>query len=105
MSYKWPDKDADELLDYTVDWASFLGTDTIKSAVWYIIDPTGVKVDFNAGATVNGLASRTNAATSTTATIYLGGGTNNYTYTIICRINTNSGITAERSVKIRIRSK
>ena len=29
MSYKWPDKDKDEILDYSVDWSRFLGDDSI----------------------------------------------------------------------------
>jgi hypothetical protein len=38
MSYKWPDKDPDEMLDYSVDWSRFLGDDTISSVTWYIYD-------------------------------------------------------------------
>jgi hypothetical protein len=30
MSYKWPDKDKDELLDYNIDWSRFLGADSFK---------------------------------------------------------------------------
>ena len=36
MSYRWPLKDPDETLDYSVDWSRFLGTATISSAVWYV---------------------------------------------------------------------
>ena len=43
MSYKWPDKDKDEIVDYSVDWSRFLKDDTITSATWYIKDTNGVK--------------------------------------------------------------
>ena len=29
MAYKWPNHDPDEVVDYSVDWSRFLGTDTI----------------------------------------------------------------------------
>jgi len=32
MAYKWPDKDPDEVVDYSVDWSRFLGDDTISAA-------------------------------------------------------------------------
>ena len=31
MSFRWPSKDPDETLDYSVDWSRFLGTATISS--------------------------------------------------------------------------
>jgi hypothetical protein len=31
MSLKWPDKDPDEQLDYSIDWGPALDTDTISS--------------------------------------------------------------------------
>ena len=36
MSYRWPDKDKDEIVDYSVDWSRFLGEDTLSSATWFI---------------------------------------------------------------------
>ena len=34
MALRWPDKDPDELLDYTVDWSRYLDTLTIASVEW-----------------------------------------------------------------------
>ena len=36
MSYKWPDKDPDETIDYSVDWSRFLGSNTISAIVWSV---------------------------------------------------------------------
>ena len=33
---KWFIKDPDATLDFTVDWSLYLGTDTIKTAVWIV---------------------------------------------------------------------
>ena len=34
MALRWPDKDPDEQLDYTVDWSRYLDTLTIASVEW-----------------------------------------------------------------------
>ena len=34
MSFKWPIKDPDETLDYSVDWSRFLGSGTISFGIW-----------------------------------------------------------------------
>lgn len=105
MSFKWPDKDADELLDYTVDWSRFLDTDTISTVTWYIIDSTGTKTPFPALTMVDALVNSNTVNTTNTATVYLGGGTTNLTYTLVCQISSTGGRTAERSIKIKIRAK
>ena len=38
MAYKWPNKDPDEIADFSVDWSRFLDTDTIASVVWLAED-------------------------------------------------------------------
>ena len=43
MSYKWPDKDKDEILDYSIDWSRFLGDDTISGVSWFVDDNQGTK--------------------------------------------------------------
>ena len=52
MSFKWPNKDPDETLDYSMDWSRFLGYDhstssgtVIVSNLWFIDDASGVKID------------------------------------------------------------
>ena len=53
MSYKWPDKDKDEILDYSIDWSRFLGDDTISGVTWFIDDSDGTKTLIDAGEVVN----------------------------------------------------
>ena len=104
MSYKWPNKDPDEILDYSVDWSRWLGTGvTIASVAWLVDDASGVKTSFGAGVSVNGLQNVSQTATSTVATINLGLGTLNKEYKIYCRITDSSGSIAERVIKLNIK--
>ena len=36
MSFRWPSKDPDEILDYSVDWSRFLDTAIITDVVWFV---------------------------------------------------------------------
>jgi len=103
MSFRWPNKDPDEILDYSVDWSRWLGTDTISSVTWYVDNAEGVKTALTAGNTVNGLQNVSQTATSTVATIVLGLGTNNTEYKIYCRMIDNAGAIAERTIKLRVK--
>lgn len=104
MSLKWPPKDKDETLDYSLDWSRALeGGETIEGVSWSIVDSTNTKVSFSAGSTVNTLRNVTQTNTSTVATIYLQAGTDNQEYQLYCSITTTGSRVKERSVKIRIR--
>lgn len=104
MSLKWPPKDKDETLDYSLDWSRALeGGETIESVSWYIVDTTNTKVSFGIGTTVNSLKNSTQSNTSTVATIYLQDGLDNQEYQLYCSILTTGSRVKERSVKIRIR--
>ena len=105
MSYKWPDKDKDELLDYSIDWSRFLDTDTISGVTWYIDAADGTKTEVSATDIVNGLQFAQGTYTNTVATIRLGLGTNNVRYRITCKVTTNGGLQYERSVFLRIKEK
>jgi hypothetical protein len=105
MSYKWPDKDKDEVVDYSVDWSRFLGADTISGVTWYIDAADGTKTEVSATDVVNGLQFAQGTYTNTVATIRLGLGTNNVRYKITCKITTNGGLQYERSVFLRIKEK
>ena len=105
MSYKWPDKDKDELLDYSIDWSRFLDTDTISGVTWYIDAADGTKTEVSATDTVNGLQFAQGTYTNTVSTIRLGLGTNNVRYKITCKITTSGGLQYERSVFLRIKEK
>ena len=115
MALRWPVKDPDETLDYSVDWSRFLGSGiTISAVTWYVKTPDQAKVDLEAGETLTTASggavtdriqnvSQTN--TDTVATINLGGGVVNTEYIFYCSITDTSGSVAERSVKIAVREK
>jgi len=106
MSYRWPNKDPDETLDYSVDWSRFLGNGVnISSVEWYVDDEDGNKTLLEEGDVVNGIQNVSATRTSTVATINLGLGTNNKEYKFHCRITDTTGSAAERTVKLRIRNR
>jgi len=115
MSFRWPIKDPDEQLDYSVDWSRFLVGATISSVVWFVKTNT-----FNTKTTLAGGQTLTTASssavtdtiqnvsqtnTTTVATINIAGGTNNAEYTFFCRMVDNTGSQAERSIKLRIKER
>jgi len=83
-------KDPNATLDYEVDWAKWLGTDTITASTWAA----------GAGITVS---SSTN--TTTTATVWLSGGTVDTDYTIVNHITTTAGRIDDRTFAIRVQQK
>ena len=105
MSYKWPDKDKDEVLDYSIDWSRFLGADTISGVTWYIDDSDGTKTLVNNTEVVNNLQMIQKTNTLTVATIRLSLGTNNTRYRVTCKITTGEGLQYERSVFVRVKEK
>ena len=105
MSYKWPDKDKDEMIDYSVDWSRFLGDDIISAVTWYVDDADGVKTAVTDSSVVNGLQFVTGTNTTTVATARFSLGTNNVRYNVTCRVNTNEGLQYERSIFLRVKEK
>ena len=103
--YKWPDKDKDEVVDYSIDWSRFLGSDTISGVTWFINDSSDVKTQVADSDVVNGLQFVAGTNTNTVATIRLSLGTNNTRYLITCRVDTLQGLAYERTVYIRIKEK
>lgn len=80
-------KDPDAILDYKVDWATWLGSDTISAVTWTV--PTGI--------------TQTAVSNTTTAvTIWLRGGTVGTTYEVACKITTAGGRTDERTIEISV---
>jgi len=116
MSFRWPVKDPDETLDYSVDWSRFLEAEdtTISSVIWYVktneIGKTtladGEDLTTASGSSVtDSIQNVSSSNTSTVATINIGGGVLNREYTFMCRMTDNTGSTAERSIKLTIREK
>ena len=91
MSFKWPNKDPDETLDYSMDWSRFLGFDHLTAT----------------GATINGnltsVAGTLRDSTNTVCTIRFSAGTNNTTYKITSQITDSTGLVSERVVRLRIK--
>lgn len=84
-------KDPNAVLDYQISWASWLGTsETISSSDW-IVD--------------SGITKDTASNTTTTATIWLSGGTDKIDYTVTNRITTNQGRTNDQSLLIQVRQR
>ena len=78
-------KDPDAVLDYEIDWSTWLGTDTINSSSW--TTGTGITID-----------SDTN--TTTAAKVWLSGGTAGIRYTLTNSIVTAAGREEDRSIEI-----
>ena len=112
MALRWPDKDPDEQLDYTVDWSRYLDTLTIASVAWRFVQADGTESsDLSASDTFNGLTVNRITNTSTTATIVLSGGTANIDNKVICEITTststktNAAIVTKRVINLRVRER
>lgn len=83
-------KDPQSVLDYTLDWSDWLGSDTISQSTFTV--PSGITKD-------------SDSFDDTTATIWLSSGTLGKKYTITNKIVTNGGRTDERSLIIVIKNK
>jgi hypothetical protein len=103
MSFKWPSKDKDETLDYSIDWSRFLNGATISSITWYVDNSSGVATALTAGNTVNGIQNVSQTISGGVATINLGLGTDNYDYKFTCRMTDSTGNVAERVVRLKIK--
>lgn len=80
-------KSPNDVLDYRVDWSAWLGADTIDTSTWTV--ETGITKD-----------SQTN--TTTTATVWLSGGTAGIWYRCTNQIVTAGGRTAQRSINVKV---
>ena len=103
MAYKWPDKDPDEIADFSVDWSRFLGTDTIASVVWLAND-TVLAINVSLGGENNEIILIQPTNTNTVATARFVGGVNGKRYKITCRITTADSTVFERNIFLRVRS-
>lgn len=103
MSFKWPSKDKDELLDYSIDWSRFLGASTISSITWFVNNSAGVQTAIPANTVVNGIQNVSQTISGGVATINLGLGTANQEYKFTCRMQDNTGSIADRVVRLKIK--
>ena len=81
-------KDPNAVLDYQIDWSDWLGsTDTISTSAWTVS---------------SGITKASESNTTTTATVWLSGGTAGSNYTAANRIVTAGGRTEDRTIQIRV---
>ena len=83
-------KDPNARLDYQIDWSSWLGVDTISVSTWIV---------------EAGITQETVSNTTTTATIWLSGGTVGTTYRVTNRITTAAGRVTDWSLMIVVQEK
>lgn len=74
-------------LDYQVNWATWLGSDTIVTSTWTV---------------ETGLTKDSISNTTTTATVWLSGGTVDETYEVVNTIVTTGGRTDYRTIVIEV---
>ena len=105
MSYKWPDKDPDETIDYSVDWSRFIPNDTLSASTWFVQDAAGAKEQVSNAEVVDGLQFVQSTISGKTATARFALGTNNKQYKVTCQITTGDGLVFERSIFLKIKEK
>lgn len=88
MAFWWPQKDPDDLLDYGINWAQFLGPDVITASTWQIAP--------------DGLTESASSFSPQIATIWLSGGDVNQVYSVTNRIVTAAGRIVDQTVQIKI---
>lgn len=84
------EKDPDEVLDYGFDWSAWLAGDTIATSTWTI--------------TPSGPTSSNPTKDATSTTVWLSGGTNGGQHTVVNRITTAGGRTAEKALTVVIQA-
>lgn len=95
--HDWPEKDPDEILDYTINWKGstdpVLGTtETITTSTWTV--PSGLTKD-------------SDSKTNTTTTVVLSGGTENTKYQVANKIVTDNSParTYERTINLKVKER
>ena len=78
-------KNISAVVDYTVDWSDWLGTDVIVSANWHY--PTGI-------------TAASHSATTTAATVFLTGGSPGAVYQVTNQIWTSAGRCGLRAITV-----
>lgn len=82
------EKDPNAILDFTIDWTDWLGSDTIVTGTWII--PSGITE-----------VSRT--STTKISTVFVSGGITGITYALTNRINTSGGRTDDRTIYVLVK--
>ena len=83
-------KDPDATLDYTINWSKFLNGDTISTSAWTV---------------PSGLTQVLVTNTTTTATVWISGGTLDVVYEVSNRMTSTAGRIDDRTFTITIKQK
>jgi len=105
MALRFPTKDPDDQLDYSVDWSRYLDGDTINTVTWKVEDTDGTLNTWVDAEVIDGLQRVSASNTSTVATIQISLGTAGKTYNIHCFITTAGGITTSRKITLKVRER
>lgn len=81
--------DSANVLDFSIDWATNIPTDTIATSTWTL--------------TPAGMTAATPSVVGKVTTIWLSGGTTGTTYAVVNRIVTAGGRTIERTIHVRVK--
>ncbi len=85
-------KDPDEKIDFGINWATWLESDTISASTWVIVPSGGIVVD-------------SESETSTVATVWLTGGKTGTTYKVRNFITTAAGRSPPRTIHVKVMEK
>lgn len=88
----WPAKDADEVLDYALDWSDRIGSDTITSSTHSLTTEAGLVIDEQ-------------SHEDEFSIVTLSGGTVGSKGKILCRIVTDRGLTLDETVSLLVRAR
>ena len=83
-------KDPNAVMDYQINWATWLGSDTISTSTWVV---------------ASGITKVSDSRTTTATTIWLSGGTDGTTYALTNRIVTAGGRTDDRTINIQVKER
>ena len=83
-------KDPNDVLEYQVNWATWIGSDTITESTWVV--PTGITKD-------------SDSFTDTVTTIWLSSGTAGAIYELVNRITTAAGRIRDFTCVIKVQER
>ena len=114
MSLVWPNKDPDELLDYSVDWSDIASGFDISTVVWSVrsnANPAETVLaagqdltTASSSAIVDSIQNIQQALSGKIAIIYVAGGVDGRDYTFICTVTTSISTTIQRAIILRCRA-
>ena len=114
MSLVWPNKDPDELLDYSIDWSDIVAGFTISTVVWSVRSNVNTAetvlaaghdlTTASGGAIVDSIQNIQQALSGNNAIIYVAGGVDRRDYTFVCTVTTSIATTIQRAVILRCRA-